>query len=266
MGNPRFSVITVCYNPGQALLETVNRTLAQTCTDFEILVKDGLSTDGSVERLPEDPRIRLLRGKDQGIYDAMNVAIGEARGDYLIFMNCGDWFYDGNALQAVSDAIDKTPGVLYYGRIYNRREHHITDYPREITRMTCYRTMICHQAMVFSAALLKARGYDLSYRILGDRELFLYLVCEKKVRPVYVNAVLADYEGGGESTRPEHAARNAADKRRMLDTYFPKEEQLRYKLRMALTFPKLRRAIAHNPKLGRFYYGLTRRLYGLKKK
>ena len=132
--------------------------------------------------------------------------------------------------------------------------------------MTCYRTMICHQAMVFSAALLKARGYDLSYRILGDRELFLYLVCEKKVRPVYVDAVLADYEGGGESTRPEHAARNAADKRRMLDTYFSKEEQLRYKLRMALTFPKLRRAIAHNPKLGRFYYGLTRRLYGLKKK
>ena len=266
MNHPRFSVITVCFNPGQALLETVNRTLAQTCTDFEILVKDACSTDGSVEQLPEDPRIRLIRGKDQGIYDAMNVAIREARGDYLIFMNCGDWFHDENALQAVWDAVEQTHGELYYGRIYNRREHHVTDYPRQITRMTCYRTMICHQAMVFSAPLLKARGYDLSYRILADREQFLYLVCERHVQPIYVDAVIADYEGGGESSKPEHIQRNAADKRRMLDTYFPKGEQLRYRWAMALTFPRLRRAIAHSPRLGRLYYGLTGHLYARKKK
>ena len=81
MGNIRFSVITVCYNPGQALLDTVEKILEQTCTDFEIIVKDGLSTDGSVEKLPADPRIKVIRSKDAGIYDAMNQAVEASSGE-----------------------------------------------------------------------------------------------------------------------------------------------------------------------------------------
>ena len=265
MGNIRFSVVTVCYNAGQALLDTVEKTLAQTCTDFEIIVKDALSTDGSVEKLPNDPRIQVIRGKDGGIYDAMNQAAAAASGEYLIFMNCGDWFYSPDSLQAISDAVDKSHGQVYYGRIFNRREQHVSDYPREITRMTCYRTMICHQATVYEAKLLKERGYDLSYRILADREMLMYLVCEKKVRPVYVDAIIADYEGGGESSKKEHVQRCAADTKRMLDRYYPRGEQLRYRAMMALTFPKLRKALANNPKFGKLYYGITKRLYSLRK-
>ena len=54
----RFSIITVCLNAGQSLLDTVERTLGQTYEHFEIIVKDGGSTDGSIEKLPSDPRIR----------------------------------------------------------------------------------------------------------------------------------------------------------------------------------------------------------------
>ena len=265
MGNIRFSVVTVCYNAGQALLETVEKTLAQTCTDFEIIVKDAMSTDGSVERLPADPRIKVIRCKDAGIYDAMNQAVAAASGEYVLFMNCGDWFHSPDALQAVSDTVDATHGLLYYGRVYNRRERHTSDYPREITRLTCFRTMICHQVTVYATKLLKERGYDLSYRILADKEMLLYLVCEKKVRPIYVDAVIADYEGGGESSKPEHIQRNNEDRKRMLDQYYPKGEQLRYRTIMALTFPKLRRAMAHSPVFGKVYYGITRCLYSLKK-
>lgn len=266
MGKVRFSIVTICFNAGQALLDTVEKTLAQTCNDFEVIVKDGLSTDGSVEKLPADPRIRLIRCADTGIYDAMNQAAAAANGDYLLFMNCGDWFYSPESLQAVSDAVDRTPGQVYYGAVYNRREKSISDYPREITRMTCFRTMICHQSTVYAAGLLKERGFDCSYRILADREMLMYLVCERKVHPVYVNAVIADYEGGGESTKPEHVRRNAEDNRRMLDRYYPRGEQLRYRATMALTMPKLRRALAKNPRFSKFYYGFTKRLYGLKKK
>ena len=88
----RFSIITVCLNAGQSLLDTVERTLGQTYEHFEIIVKDGGSTDGSIEKLPSDPRIRVVTRQDTGIYDAMNQGIEEAKGDYLIFMNCGDWF------------------------------------------------------------------------------------------------------------------------------------------------------------------------------
>lgn len=94
----------------------------------------------------------------------------------------------------------------------------------------------------------------------------MYLVCEKKVRPIYVDAVIADYEGGGESSKKKHAEQNARDTKRMLDRYYPKSEQLRYRAMMALTMPKLRHALAHNPKFGKVYYGITKRLYSLRKK
>ena len=86
----QFSIITVCLNAGQGLLDTVARTLSQTYENFEIIVKDGGSEDGSLEKLPMDARIRVVTRQDTGIYDAMNQGIAEARGDYLIFMNCGD--------------------------------------------------------------------------------------------------------------------------------------------------------------------------------
>lgn len=74
----KFSIITVCLNAGENLIETVKSTLMQTYADFEIIVKDGFSDDGSIDRLPQDSRIKLVQKKDSGIYEAMNQGIKEA--------------------------------------------------------------------------------------------------------------------------------------------------------------------------------------------
>ena len=116
----QFSIITVCLNAGQNLLDTVARTLAQTYPNFEIIVKDGGSKDGSIEKLPRDDRIRVVTRRDTGIYDAMNQGIEEAAGDYLIFMNCGDWFYRSDTLQAIADGIGQTREPVYYGKCFDR--------------------------------------------------------------------------------------------------------------------------------------------------
>ena len=168
----QFSIITVCLNAGQGLLDTVERTLGQTYGHFEIIVKDGGSNDGSLEKLPSDPRIRVVTRKDTGIYDAMNQGIEEARGDYLIFMNCGDWFYSPDVLQSVADGIGEQREPLYYGKCFDRMTGQVRAYPKQLTRMTCYRTMICHQATIYRADVLKQRPYDLSYRILGSEGSF----------------------------------------------------------------------------------------------
>ena len=177
----QFSIITVCLNAGQGLLDTVERTLGQTYGHFEIIVKDGGSRDGSIEKLPDDPRIRVVSRKDTGIYDAMNQGIEEARGDYLIFMNCGDWFYSPDVLQSIAERIGEARLPLYYGKCFDRMTGQVRAYPKQLTRMTCYRTMICHQATVYRADVLKNRPYDLSYPILADRETLWHLVCEEKV-------------------------------------------------------------------------------------
>ena len=262
----QFSIITVCLNAGQGLLDTVERTLGQTYGYFEIIVKDGGSNDGSLEKLPSDPRIRVVTRKDTGIYDAMNQGIEEARGDYLIFMNCGDWFYSPDVLQSVAEGIGEQREPLYYGRCFDRMTGQVRAYPKQLTRMTCYRTMICHQATVYRADVLKKRPYDLSYPILADRETLWHLVCEKKVEPKYLDTVIADYQVGGESASEKYRELNRADQQRLLDTYYPKPEQLKYKLLMALTFQKLRVALSKSPKYSKYYYRTIQTLYDCKEK
>ena len=111
----KFSIITVCLNAGQDLIDTVENTLNQSYDNFEIIVKDGFSKDGSIEKLPYNDKIKLIQKKDTGIYDAMNQGIEAATGDYLIFMNCGDWFYDGSVLERIDAAIKEKQEMCYYG-------------------------------------------------------------------------------------------------------------------------------------------------------
>ena len=102
----KFSIITVCLNPGEKLGITLESVLGQTCEDAEIIVKDGCSRDGSVEKWqrehggdPGADRVRIFVEKDSGIYDAMNQAAAHAQGEFLLFLNCGDAFPDEGVLE-----------------------------------------------------------------------------------------------------------------------------------------------------------------------
>ena len=80
-----FSIIVVCRNAGEKLQKTIESIRSQTEDDYEIIVQDGFSTDGSVERLAvadAGETLRIFREKDTGIYDAMNRAVVHARGRY----------------------------------------------------------------------------------------------------------------------------------------------------------------------------------------
>ena len=85
-----YSVIVVCLNAGQRLRETIDSILRQSYKNFEVIVKDGGSSDGSVEMLQGtglDERVHIYTQKDNGIYDAMNQAVKLAKGAYFLFLN-----------------------------------------------------------------------------------------------------------------------------------------------------------------------------------
>ena len=94
----KFSIIVVCLNPGPKLNQTLDSILSQTYPSFEIIVKDGGSRDGSIETMREDRRIHLYQESDHSIYEAMNQAVSHVTGDYILFLNCGDLFYDDEVL------------------------------------------------------------------------------------------------------------------------------------------------------------------------
>ena len=96
----KFSVITINYNHKEGLIHTIKSVLCQTCTDFEYIIIDGGSTDGSAEVIKEyDKAIAYwVSEKDNGVYHAMNKGVAQAHGDYLIFMNSGDCFHSSDVL------------------------------------------------------------------------------------------------------------------------------------------------------------------------
>ncbi len=258
----KFSIITVCLNAGNDLSETVESTLKQSYKEFEIIVKDGLSSDGSVEKLPADSRVRVIRKRDTGIYDAMNQGIEAAQGDYMIFMNAGDKFYDSEVLKRIADKIEQTPADLYYGRCYNQILDVVDPAPKKLTKYFCYRSMICHQATIYKSSMLKKRGYDVSYTVGADRERMLYAVIKEKAGCIYLPIVVVDFQGGGFCTTDKAKKLLTSEKERLTKEYFSAAERLKYGIRHMLTFPTLRKVILNNKFAARAYRKFISKIYG----
>ena len=172
--NPFFSIIIVSLNPGDSLLATIDSVLQQTFDDYEIIIKDAGSTDGSLKKIPDDRRIRVITCSDNGLYHAMNQAIPHAGGKYFFFLNCGDYFYDNSVLEKTHQTAESrsTPCVLYGDCLYENLKRKRVP-PKEIKDYFWSVSNICHQAVFFSADSLNAdHTYDLSYRISADNEFY----------------------------------------------------------------------------------------------
>lgn len=258
----RFSVITVTYNAGNKLKETVTDVLRQTYNNYELLVKDGLSKDDSLSQLPVSDKIRVESCKDAGIYDAMNQAVSMAQGDYIIFMNCGDYFYDENVLGRLAEAIEAHPGCgIYYGDAYFRLSKEVLHMPGEITDFVCFRHIPCHQACIFARELWVEQGFDLNYKIRADYEFFLRQYCQKKAKPFYTGIVVADYEGGGYSESKENRKRDKREHRQICGKYMPKGKLFLYRFIMFITLQPLRFWIAQRSPLAGVYDRLKTKIY-----
>lgn len=258
----KFSIITVCLNAGNDLLEAVESTLKQSYDEFEIIVKDGFSKDGSINKLPQDNRIRIVQKKDSGIYDAMNQGIEAAQGDYMIFMNAGDKFYDSEVLKKIANGIKETPGDLYYGRCYNQILDVTDPSPKKLTKFFCYRSMICHQATVYKSSILKKRGYDASYTVSADRERMLYAVIKEKAKCVYLPVVVVAFQGRGFCTTDKAKRMLTKEKERLIVEYFSKAERLKYEIQYKMTLPIIRKKLLNNESAVRTYRKIISIIYG----
>lgn len=258
----RFTVITVTYNAGEKLRETVTGILQQTYDNYEILIKDGGSKDGSLELLPTDEKIRLEISEDKGIYDAMNQAVQMARGDYVIFMNCGDFFYDNEVLRNAAQEIEKNPQRgIYYGDAYFLLSKEVLHMPQEITDYVCFSHIPCHQACIFARELFEDKGFDLQYKIRADYEFFLRQFYQKNIRPCYTGYVIARYEGGGYSETKENRKRDKKEHRDITNRYIPKGKLFRYRLLMIVTLQPVRFWIAQRSCFAGVYDKLKRKIY-----
>lgn len=276
----KFTVITVCLNPGEKLESTLNSILQQTCTDVEVVLKDGGSTDGSVTewqrkaaRIPGAERVKVYVEKDKGIYDAMNQAMAHVEGEFVLFLNCGDVFYESDVLERTLKIIEATAAagtdcsrLVLYGDTYSEKNQAVIASAPAITGFTCYRNIPCHQSCIYSAALCKEKPYDLQYKIRADYDHFLWCFYHGKANMRYMGFPVASYEGGGYSESRENRQRDRQEHRQITSAYMSKGELFRYRGIMVCTLAPLRSAMAESRAFAEIYHWLKKRIYGRKRR
>lgn len=258
-----FSIIVVCLNPGEKLKQTVESVWRQKETDYEILIKDGGSQDGSADGLEKKEKVRVLRRTDKGIYDAMNQAAKEARGRFLFFLNCGDVLHDATVLERVKEQMERTKGEakIFYGDIYSQLSGCLVASNPRLDAFGCYRNVPCHQACFYRKELFEERGYLLQYKVRADYEHFLWCFFEKEANPLYVPVVIADYEGGGFSETKENKKISAAEHKEIVRKYMSRGQIIKYRTLLLLTLAPLRTKLAESERSAELYNRVKKILY-----
>ena len=171
----KISIITVCYNAQKTIERTLLSVFSQTYPDKEFVVIDGGSSDGTLEILKKyaDKIDVLVSEPDKGIYDAMNKGVAKSSGDYLIFINSDDYFYDEFVLERVAQA---PRADFIFGDQYCE-ENGIRSLAKNLDALNVYhmfRGFFAHQSILAKRELfLKYGNFDLSYKICADWDWIL---------------------------------------------------------------------------------------------
>jgi len=220
----RFSIITVALNEERTIRQTCESICAQECDDYEWIVIDGGSTDGTLAIL-EDYRehiTHLSSEPDEGIYDAMNKGVARASGTYLVFMNAGDAFCDAQVLARV--AREAPSREILYGDLLCQAadgSRFVKTFPDTLPGDFLVDSMLPHQASFFHRELFERYGgYDTSYRIAGDYELFVRFVHRQGASCWHLPFVVAVFGTDGISSGREHRRLRQAENHRVRKHYF----------------------------------------------
>ena len=224
-----FSVIVVCLNAEKTISRTLDSILGQTCGDYEIIIKDGKSKDHTLSMIPEGENIRVYSQADKSVYDAMNQAVDYAKGQFIIFMNCGDTFHGPDVLEkamAVIQSQSLKGSEVLYGN-YAKGGHIYTQCP-QIGKTYLIRKGLCHQTVFFGREIFEKYGkFDDSMLICADYEIMVRAFFAGS-KYIYVNEVICDYLGGGLSEQEKNIPMVKKEGSIVRKRYFSKVERYQY--------------------------------------
>lgn len=203
----KVSIITINRNNKIGLEQTINSVLCQTFTDYEFIIIDGASTDGSVEVIQNNKESiqYWLSEPDSGIYNAMNKGIYGAQGEYCYFLNSGDVFVSDTVLTNIfghdvtanfvcGNIIWDEKGVLRKDDSYKKRDWLFSLYD-------IYSGFLCHQAFLVKREMFDKYGYyDENLRIMSDWKHFLIAIGINGEKVQYVDVDIAIYNTDGLSS------------------------------------------------------------------
>ena len=221
-----FSIVTITYNADNVLGKTVDSVFSQTYPHVEHVIIDGASTDDTLQVAQDymqrsyaasnGHEIRIVSEPDNGLYDAMNKGLRQVSGDYVLFLNAGDFFPDSEVLSNIARNVglegvsrEKLPVVLYGntdivdndGRFLRHRR---LQPPANLSwRSFRHGMLVCHQAFYARLDIAKTVPYDCRYIFSDDVDWCIRIMKEAEIRHLpllNLHLVVANYTEEGQST------------------------------------------------------------------
>ncbi len=237
---PTLSIITVSFNAATSIAKTLASVAAQTYPKIEYIVVDGGSTDGTLAILEASRSAIdiLISEPDTGIYNAMNKGAAVANGEYLLFLNADDYFFDAEVLaRAVREMQRLGLSDIYFGdvQIFDPVSGKASIWqPRRVSAESLYRSTIPHPASFISKAVFsELSGYDESMKISADHDFFVRAFVSNKSFK-YLNTLVAVFSLGGVSTTSKFKQLMFEERKRSIQSNFSSWECLLLSFRVRL--------------------------------
>ncbi|MGC3947712.1 MAG: glycosyltransferase family 2 protein [Chryseolinea sp.] len=202
---PFFSVIMTTFNAESTLERALDSIVSQTFRDIELIIVDGMSSDGTVTILDRysSSISKYIREPDKGVYDAMNKGIDASSGEWLYFLGADDWLFSTSVLEEVFRRVQTIADPLVYGNVKIvgdakwARDGSVYDGEFDVSKL--FKKNICHQCIFYSRRLFEEFGrFNINYKVCADWD-FNHR-CIAKVTSMYIDQIVANFSGGGSSS------------------------------------------------------------------
>ncbi len=193
------SIIVVSLNTKKKFLKTIKSVQKQVYKNYEIIIVDGKSTDGTVDEIKKlkNKKVKYIIQKDRGIYDAMNKGIRKSSGKWIIFLNSGDTFNSPNILQNILKKKVSHYDVIYSDTIVVTKNLSYKVKGINFTKKTVIMPF-CHQSTIVKSQHLKNNQFNLNYKLSSDFNFFLDSY-SKKFKFYKYSQVISKVEAYGKS-------------------------------------------------------------------
>lgn len=206
----KISIITATYNSGVTLRDTIESVLSQSYKDYEHIIIDGLSNDGTQSIIAEfepryNGRLKYISEKDKGLYDAMNKGINMATGDVIGILNADDFYTSNDILSTVAKEMGNVDAI--YGDIHYVQPANLNKCVRYYSSKSFRRWkmrlgfMPAHPSFYCRRDIYAQYGiFDLSFKVAADFEQLLRLIYIHKISTKYIEKDFVTMRTGGASS------------------------------------------------------------------
>lgn len=224
---PYFSIITVNLNNAEGLRKTITSVISQTFTEYEYIIIDGGSTDGSVEVI-KDFAAKITHWTseaDNGIYHAMNKGLRQSKGEIITFLNSGDEYIAPISLEIAAGLIKKKhlhAGLFFFDYIFHSEEHKKLVSSNDVTnKYKIYIKGFGHPSTFYMKKILETNGgFDESFKISADRNLYMKMMIQDKLAFSYFPFAVSVFNKGGISTDINYKNVIREEDRRIINKYY----------------------------------------------